>query len=251
MQKHHKPYITHYVKYQEGKPHPHEISLFGRTLNEEERKRYYGESSDEASHTEEKSKPNHNKCQHKKWTMSTKCRALNVNDDMKYRCNVSYKDLEKGWIIDSGASAHMTPHRSDCRNIYPVLRQVYMADGSSIICKEAGEITIPIRTSKSQTYNLKLKEVLIIPNLDRRLFSVNSFLNKGNNWVQFSPEHIELGIRSGPKLRIPITSLQSSAMMVTNPRKKYGKTSIINSPKTDNIKKRKIPLDLTLLKNIP
>ena len=89
-----------------------------------------------------------------------------------------------------------------------------MADGSSVLCKEAGDVTIPIKRKGGPNYKLTLKDVLIVPFLDRRLFSVESFLSKGNNWVQFSRDSIHLGIKSGPNIRIPITSVQSTALVV-------------------------------------
>ena len=133
-------------------------------------------------------------------------------------------DLQHGWVIDSGASSHMTPVRKDCKDIYSVFRHVYMADGSSVICKEAGQISIPFNRKNGEPFYLVLKDVLIIPSLDRRLFSVNSFLNKGNNWVQFSRGFIQLGIRKGPNIKIPITSLQSSAMVVIDKEKEKSDT---------------------------
>ena len=59
-----------------------------------------------------------------------------------------------------------------------------------------------------------MDNVLIVPSLDRRLFSVNSFLQNGNNWVHFGSSYIHLGIKDGPKIRIPILSLQSNALVV-------------------------------------
>ena len=87
-----------------------------------------------------------------------------------------------------------------------------MADGSSVLCREAGHIIIPL----SSNHKLVLKDVLIIPNLDRRLFSVNVFLRRGNNWVRFYQNHIELGIKSGPTIKISNSSLQSSTMVVVD-----------------------------------
>ena len=87
-----------------------------------------------------------------------------------------------------------------------------MADGSSVVCREAGEISIPLKNHHDSFFSLLLKDVLIIPDLDRRLFSVNAFLRRGNNWVHFYQHHVELGIRSGPTIKIPNSSLQSSAM---------------------------------------
>jgi len=133
---------------------------------------------------------------------------------MQTRIHAPVTNLEHGWIIDSGASTHMTPVKRDCKNIYTTLRQVYMADGSSVVCREAGDISIPLKTKNGSNYNLMLKDVLIIPNLDRRLFSVNAFLRRGNNWVRFYQYHVELGIKSGPTIKIPNSSLQSSAMVV-------------------------------------
>ena len=53
-------------------------------------------------------------------------------------------DLEKGWSIDSGASAHMTPFKKDCSNIQPTYKIIYLADGSSVLCKYMGNISLPI-----------------------------------------------------------------------------------------------------------
>ena len=89
-----------------------------------------------------------------------------------------------------------------------------LADGSVVTCKEMGAINIPIQNGKTILCTLRLDDVLIVPSLDRRLFSVNSFLQNGNNWVHFENDSIYLGIRDGPKIRIPITSLQSNALIV-------------------------------------
>ena len=70
-----------------------------------------------------------------------------------------------------------------------------------------GNIDIPIKKRNHVIRILKLEDVLIVPTLNRRLFSVNSFLSKGNNRVLFQDDHIELGIRGRPKIKIPITSL--------------------------------------------
>ena len=75
-------------------------------------------------------------------------------------------------------------------------------------------IYIPIRQHKKTSGTLKLDEVLIVPNLDRRFFPVNTFLSKGNNWVHFTQHSIELGIKGGPKLTVPITFSQTNAMVV-------------------------------------
>ena len=72
---------------------------------------------------------------------------------------------------------------------------------------------------------LRLDDVLIVPSLDRRLFSVNFFLSKGYRRVLFQDNYVELSIKNGPKIRIPIFSLQSNTMIVnTRSNTKRSKT---------------------------
>ena len=122
--------------------------------------------------------------------------------------------LEKGWIIDSGASANMTPFKKDCINIQPTFKMIYLADGYSVLCKQMENITIPINKYNRLLGSLILEDVLIVPNLDRRLFLVNAFLSKGHNWVHFSRKTIKLCINDGPSIITPITSLQSNALLI-------------------------------------
>ena len=90
-------------------------------------------------------------------------------------------DLEKGWIIDSGASIHMTPFKKDCINIQRTFKMIYLSDGSSVLYKHMGNLTIPIYKNNRLLGSLIFEDVLIVPNLDMRLFSVNAFLSKGHD----------------------------------------------------------------------
>ena len=110
----------------------------------------------------------------------------------------------------------MTPFKVDCINVRPTRKEVYLADGTKIFCNTIGDIIIPILCTKGSKYVLRLKEVLIIPELDRRLFSVSSFLKQGNSWMSFQSTHIELGMKAGPVIHVPITSLQSIAMVAND-----------------------------------
>ena len=128
----------------------------------------------------------------------------------------------------------MTPFKRDCINISSAKKEVYLADGTKIICRNVGEILIPVTSTNGLKYTLRLKDVLIIPELDRRLFSVSSFLNQGNSWVNFRKGYIELGVKSGPIINIPLTALQSSAMMVQSAPKVKGNIELVS-----NFNKRK------------
>ena len=120
--------------------------------------------------------------------------AFNVEHEILARNHLPASDLEKGWVIDSGASAHMTPFRRDCKNILPASRKIFLADSSAVLCREMGTIHIPILNGHTKVGILRLDSVLIVPSLDRRLFSVNSFLQNGNNWVHFEGSYIHLDI---------------------------------------------------------
>ena len=123
-------------------------------------------------------------------------------------------NLEKGWIIDSGASAYMTPFHKDCKDIHFTYKIIYLADGSTVLCQQMGNITIPITKNIKLLGSLIFEDVLIVPNLDCQLFSVNAFLSQGHNWVHYSRNNIKLGIKDGPSVNIPITSLQSNAFIL-------------------------------------
>ena len=54
--------------------------------------------------------------------------------DLAYKNSFPATNLEKGWIIDSGASAHMTPFRKDCQDIQKTHKVIYLADSSTVLC---------------------------------------------------------------------------------------------------------------------
>ena len=104
----------------------------------------------------------------------------------------------------------------DCIDIQPVHRRIFLVDCSTLICKEMGRIHIPIYNGKTNIGSPRLYNVLIVSNLGRRLFLVNSFLLSGNERVHFENNHIHLGIKDGPRIKIPISSLQSNVLIVSN-----------------------------------
>ena len=89
-----------------------------------------------------------------------------------------------------------------------------LADDSVVTCKEMGVKNIPIQIDKNILGTLRLDNVVIVPSLDMSSFSVDSFLQNGDNWVHFENNSIHLGIKDGSKIRIPIISLQSNALIV-------------------------------------
>ena len=88
-----------------------------------------------------------------------------------------------GWLIDSGATSHMTPHRKDLFE-YKDLKtnvEVTIADGKKLIVKGAGTVKLTGLDGK----DIRMVEILYIPGLDRRLLSVGKLAERGMN-VDFS-----------------------------------------------------------------
>ena len=89
----------------------------------------------------------------------------------------------------------ITPFRGDYKSITDTRRAIFLVDGFvlNVICK-----------GNKLNGILKLDNVLIVPNLNRGLFSVNVFLNKENNWVHCDKIYIQLGhMACGMMLRLP------------------------------------------------
>ncbi|CAH0479203.1 unnamed protein product [Peronospora belbahrii] len=87
-----------------------------------------------------------------------------------------------GWVIDSGATAHMTPHRSDLfayENVNSGI-EVTIADGMKLQVTGRGTVRLIGLDGK----RIMMVKVLHIPGFDRRLLSVGKFADRGLN-VEF------------------------------------------------------------------
>ena len=98
-------------------------------------------------------------------------------------CVVNSKVLNKNvsWIIDSGATSHMTPQISLFTSIDRSHRSsVIVANGKSLEVKGIGKININLTTNKD-TKVLCLENVLYVPGLSSNLFSIREFTSNGKS----------------------------------------------------------------------
>ena len=116
--------------------------------------------------------------------------AFNVEHEIHSRNNLPATDIEKGWIIDSGASAYKTTFKRDCKHIENTYTKIFLADGPLVYCQQMGKIDILIKKGRYIIGTLRLDDVLIVPSHDRRIFSVNFFLSKGNRRVLFQDNYV-------------------------------------------------------------
>ena len=85
----------------------------------------------------------------------------------------------KPWIIDTGASNHMTGMIGDLRDLREIAQcSVGLPDGSSAIATKEGTVTLES--------NLCLKNVLYVPGLTCNLISMSQLTDHYNCFVQFT-----------------------------------------------------------------
>jgi GAG-pre-integrase domain len=99
---------------------------------------------------------------------------------------VAEPSVDMSWIVDSGASKHMTPHSTMFKTYKPMSGKdkVQTADGSLCPIAGVGDITC--------TSELQLSSVLHVPNFTNNLLSVNQLVDDLNFVVSLSPTHVVL-----------------------------------------------------------
>jgi len=112
----------------------------------------------------------------------------------RYGCNPK---SDTNWLIDSGASRHMTPDESQFINYKPLenVEMVGLGDGHSVEAKGVGDVVLMVLLN-GKTRKVLLHEVLHVPQLASNLFSVTAATKKGYV-IQFG--HTKCWIRDGEK----------------------------------------------------
>lgn len=86
------------------------------------------------------------------------------------------------WYIDSGASVHLTARKDWLENLHhkPEISEIMIANKATIPVFFAGETNITT-TVGSQKHNIKVQEVLFVPELTTNLLSVSQIIKNGNS----------------------------------------------------------------------
>jgi hypothetical protein len=114
--------------------------------------------------------------------------ANKAKDDDDYAFTTKDGDHCKAickWIMDSGATKHMTPHRA-AFDMYEVIatRNVHMGDDSIVEVIGMGSILVEVMV-KGRTKRIRIKDVLHVPKLHANLLSMSKILSSGCR-VQFN-----------------------------------------------------------------
>ncbi|TYZ67817.1 hypothetical protein PybrP1_004853, partial [[Pythium] brassicae (nom. inval.)] len=105
---------------------------------------------------------------------AAECRRRASNEEITFMATVAPAD---GWLIDSGATSHMSPESSDFAALRPLseMIKVTVANGAFVTASEVGDVVVALPGGRSAT----LKDVLYIPGLGRRLLSVQKMAAHG------------------------------------------------------------------------
>ncbi|KAL3510952.1 hypothetical protein ACH5RR_030353 [Cinchona calisaya] len=106
--------------------------------------------------------------------------AMGSNATVSIETNLSQSDKGEEWILDSGATDHMTFSRQDISQItQPRKSSVFNANGIPYPVSGAGSIEL--------THTLKLSNVLLVPSLSNKLLSVSQVTKELNCTVLMLP----------------------------------------------------------------
>jgi hypothetical protein len=85
------------------------------------------------------------------------------------------------YLLDSGATQHMTPCLADLEDVVEGRKLgVEVADGHIIKCPATGKIRITMIDNDGNPIEAKLHNVMHVPGLNRRLFSITHFAHHGH-----------------------------------------------------------------------
>jgi hypothetical protein len=118
--------------------------------------------------------------------------AFNINDIKPKANTVKRKDPTidqigdprnlQNYLLDSGATQHMTPRFEDLEEVVEDRHLgVEVADGHIIRCPATGKIRISMLDDNGNPLEVKLQDVMYVPGLSRRLFSITRFVRHGHH----------------------------------------------------------------------
>jgi hypothetical protein len=122
----------------------------------------------------------------------------NSNDEHVFAASVG--QTSSAWLLDSGASSHMSSHRNEFIE-YRTLDtpiNISIANGSKLSAVGIGSVRITLPNKE----RVRIEEVLFVPQLDRRLLSVPSLVAKGLD-VTFEANYCEIKLKGRIITKIP------------------------------------------------
>ena len=108
------------------------------------------------------------------------CRQKRQQHDIQSKNEHAFmasNDVSSTWLLDSGASSHMSPFEKDFTNIQllktPII--ISIANGVQLSATKFGNVSVMLENNDQ----VKIHDVLLVPGLDHRLLSVSALVAKG------------------------------------------------------------------------
>ena len=106
---------------------------------------------------------------------------MSINDK---RSSEKYGDSSQltNWILDSGATCHMTQEVSDFipESLEDTDKYIEVAEGHHVTAKQKGQVRIQMCDNNRKSFISTLHSVLLSPDLCDRLFSIITLMNSGH-----------------------------------------------------------------------
>ena len=103
------------------------------------------------------------------------------NDDVRKNKDYGNSSQLTNWILDSGATCHMSPEVTDFipGSLEDTEKFIEVADGHHVTAKQRGSVRIKMCDNNGKTFVATLYNVLLEPDLCDRLFSIIKLMNSG------------------------------------------------------------------------
>jgi len=99
----------------------------------------------------------------------------------------STSKFHNGWIVDSGATSHVTSNRSMFAEFNKNHREnIFVANGQRVVVEGIGTVRIQITNSDGKRQSVKIQNVLYVPSISGNLLSVRKLVAEGFS-VNFTP----------------------------------------------------------------
>ncbi len=135
------------------------------------------------------------------WRPATQERAsaADEEDRLLVTSDKSGTSVSARWIVDSGATSHMTYQRKLLFNykVFEQPRMVRLGNGRAMSAEGAGNVALKMLLPEQQAYAVILTDVLYVPGLRTNLLSVRAVTARGRT-CQFQNQ--ECHIRNGNRL---------------------------------------------------
>jgi transposase InsO family protein len=136
-------------------------------------------------------------CRKTKKESANKATMVEAEDEFAFAASDGFDDRNIfKWIIDSGATQHMTPHRQAFLTYQPISnRKVFLGDNGMVEAIGMGCIIVEVMVNAVMR-KIRIQDALHVPKLHANLLSVSKLVAQGLK-VEFNNQGCVLATRSG------------------------------------------------------